>query len=249
MDEDQLINHMALTACMKTNPMDCSDTTVSTPVTTSSDTTSNVVAPPGTPNERSIETDGMYYSDSKCSSGDEELSDNEIEKAYENIHFKWVQLCKLNKKLEVRVTEVVNEKDSLKKAVANYEIRLTKKDNNLQETRTQLEETQKSLKILNSRTAKLDHIFSFRKPYHDHYGLGYIGKASTSKIVFVKESSPPNPRPYSGTKSKLALLSRKPKRFVSTCHYYGISGHIRPRYYKYQNALKRDMVVNPPYSA
>ncbi|GMN53948.1 hypothetical protein TIFTF001_023078 [Ficus carica] len=190
---------------METSPMNCSGTIVSTPVTTSSDTTSSVVAPPGTPNERSTEIDGKYYSDSECSSGDEELSDNEIEKAYENIYFKWVQLCKLNKKLEVRVTELVNEKDSLKKAGANYEIRVTGKDNKLQETRTQLEETQKSLKILNSGTAKLDHILSFRKPNHDHYGLGYIGKASTSKTVFVKESSPPNPRPY----SDLGIISTK----------------------------------------
>ncbi|GMN69214.1 hypothetical protein TIFTF001_038265 [Ficus carica] len=79
--------------------MDCSSTAMSTLVATSSDTSSSVATPPSTLNERSAEIDGMYNSDSEYSSGDEELSDNEIEK-------------------------------------------VTEKDKKLQETRTQLEETQ-----------------------------------------------------------------------------------------------------------
>ncbi|GMN70408.1 hypothetical protein TIFTF001_039450 [Ficus carica] len=62
--------------------------------------------------------------------------------------------------------------------------------------------------MLNSGMAKLDHILSIGKPYHDHHELSYTGKASTSKITFVKESTPPNPSPYSGKKSKLAPLRR-----------------------------------------
>ncbi|GMN70407.1 hypothetical protein TIFTF001_039448 [Ficus carica] len=127
----RVINHVALTVCTGTSPIYCSGTTVSTLVATSSDTSSSVATSPSTPNERYTETNDMFYSDSECNSGNEELSDNEIEKAYEKIYFKWVQLCKLNKKLEDHVIESVNERDSLKKAVVNYEIQVTEKDKKL----------------------------------------------------------------------------------------------------------------------
>ncbi|GMN53168.1 hypothetical protein TIFTF001_022310 [Ficus carica] len=84
-------------------------------VTTSPETTGSVETPPGTPNERSVETDGLYYSDSKYNSGDEELNDNDIEKAYQDMYSKWIKLCRLNKKLEDQVANLTEERDILKR--------------------------------------------------------------------------------------------------------------------------------------
>ncbi|GMN48106.1 hypothetical protein TIFTF001_017284 [Ficus carica] len=80
-------------------------TTLAT-VATPSETPINVETPPGTPNERLAETDGLYYSNSECSSGDEELSDDDIEKAYQDMYSKWIKLCRMNKKLEDGVVKL-----------------------------------------------------------------------------------------------------------------------------------------------
>ncbi|GMN21398.1 hypothetical protein TIFTF001_047272 [Ficus carica] len=83
---------------------------------------------------------------------------------------KLIQVCKINKSLEIRVAELhkkkdvlKKKKDVLKKVVINYEFIATKKERKLQETRLELENTQKSLKMLNSGMAKLDHILSIGK--------------------------------------------------------------------------------------
>ncbi|GMN61096.1 hypothetical protein TIFTF001_030197 [Ficus carica] len=83
-----------------------------------------VATPPGSPNETSVETDGLYYSDLECNSGDEEHSEDDIERAYQKMYSKWIQLCKLNKKLEDRVAELVKEKDTLKRDI-DYELEPT----------------------------------------------------------------------------------------------------------------------------
>nr|GMN69126.1 hypothetical protein TIFTF001_038173 [Ficus carica]GMN69142.1 hypothetical protein TIFTF001_038189 [Ficus carica] len=159
-------------------------------ITTSPETTGSVETPPGTPNERSMETDGLYYSDSEYNSGDEELSDNDIKKAYQDMYSKWINLCKLNKKLEDQVANLIEERYIFKRAMINYEFQATEKTKALQETRFQPEETQKTLKMLNLSSAKLDHILSIEKSFCDHHGLGYTGEASSSKTVFIKASSP-----------------------------------------------------------
>ena len=86
--------------------------------------------------------------------------------------------------------------------------------------------------MLNSGSAKLDHILSLGKLSGDHHGVGYTGECSTSKIVFVKGLSTPEFSSLFGKKSRPTLPRHKPKRFVPTSHYCSLLGHIWPRCFK-----------------
>ena len=152
---------------------------------------------------------------------------------------KLVQVCQINKSLEIHVAKLYKDKDVLKKAVINYKFLAIEKERKFQEIRLELENTQKSLKMLNSSTAKLDHILSIGKLNGDHCGLGYTGESSSSKTVIVKDTSIHEPSPQSGMNSKPKPPRCKPKRFVPTCHYSNLPRHIEPRCFKYLNALKR----------
>ena len=134
----------------------------------------------------------------------------------------------------------------LKRAAVNYEFQATENEKKLQDTRAELESTQKNLKMMNSGTTKLDHILSMGKASCDRHGLGYTSKCSTSKTVFVKET--PAPKPQIVPSKKGIISPPRCKKFVPICHYCGLIGHIRPRCYKYLNALKRGMLMNPPIS-
>ncbi|GMN59829.1 hypothetical protein TIFTF001_028927 [Ficus carica] len=94
--------------------------------------------------------------------------------------------------------EDIQKKDILKRAMINYEFLAAEKEMKLQETKLQLENTQKSLKMLNFGIAKLDHILSIGKSSRDHHGLGYTGDSSSSKIVFVRGTSIHELNPQSG---------------------------------------------------
>jgi len=186
-------------------------------------------------------------SNSDGSSDGEELTEETIQEAYETMFNKWVLVVKMNKSLWERVNKLIKENDVLKRVAINYEFQAAEKEKKLQETRAELEHTQKSLKMMNSGTSKLDHILSIGKASGDRHGLGYIGESSTSKTVFVKKM--PAPKPPTSSSKKVTISSPRHRRFVPTCHYCGIHGHIRPRCYKYFNALKKGMFINPPNSA
>ncbi|GMN47305.1 hypothetical protein TIFTF001_016482 [Ficus carica] len=93
----------------------------------------------------------------------ETVSDEDIQRAYKEMYSKGIQVCKINKTLEIHVDELCKEKDVLKRAVINYEFLTAEKERKLQETIHELENMQKSLKMLNSGTANLDHILSIGK--------------------------------------------------------------------------------------
>ena len=94
--------------------------------------------------------------------------------------------------------------------------------------------------MLNSGTQNLDQILSMGKSVSDRNGLGYTGVtrdvATNSKTVFVK-AAPTTPKlPIFGKTVKPA--PPKVKRFVPTCHFCNIIGHIRPRCYKFIKFLR-----------
>lgn len=62
-----------------------------------------------------------------------------------------------------QVAILKKERDELKKAATNYEILDTKHQRKFVETRLELEQTQKNLKMLNSGAVKLDHQLSEQK--------------------------------------------------------------------------------------
>ena len=65
---------------------------------------------------------------------------------------------------------------------------LLKGEKNLKFVTTELERTQKMLRLLNNGTNKLDHLITIGKSFSDHSGVGYKGESSCSKTIFVKYS-------------------------------------------------------------
>lgn len=122
----------------------------------------------------------------------------------------------------------------MKDAKASYEQSKNKyveKDRRISELQCKLNYTQKSLKILNSRTSKLDHIFTLGKHGCNREGHSFQDEKSlTSKIVLVKSShiEPLQPNLSQGNVSNTHPRDSKGKikKFVSTCHFCNIKGHI-----------------------
>ena len=124
-----------------------------------------------------------------------------------------------------------------------------------EEEASQLEETQKNLRMLNNGTKKLGHILSIGKT--DKCGLGFKGNPSKSDPVFVyggkitsasgtvketatvaeiasdtRTDSRTDTETTSGTR-KVQKLQSEPRRvFRPVCHHCGVVGHIRPRCFR-----------------
>ena len=60
---------------------------------------------------------------------------------------------------------------------------LLKKIKNLKFIATELERTQKSLRLLNNCSSKLDHLTTNGKSFSDHSRVGYKGESFGSKTV------------------------------------------------------------------
>ncbi|GMN45039.1 hypothetical protein TIFTF001_014229 [Ficus carica] len=194
---------------------------------TKSIATSSTVATPvatlgtiATPHATSATTVAEFDdSKSDCSNDYDDLSFEDIQRAYKEMCDKLIQVCKINKSLEIHIDELRKENDVLKRAVINYEFLATEKERKLQETRLELENTQKSLKMLNFGTTKLDHILYVRKSSGDHHGLRYMSESSSSKTVFVKGTSIPEPSLQPAMNSEHKPPRCKTKRFVPACHF------------------------------
>ncbi|GMN68635.1 hypothetical protein TIFTF001_037686 [Ficus carica] len=144
-----------------------------------------------TPAATSFATVAEFDDSGSDYSSDDDLSDEEIQEAYKEMYNNLIQ-----------------------KAVINCEFLAAEKEKKLQETRLELENMQKSLKMLNSSTSKLDHILSIEKSSSDHCRPGYIGETSSSKTVVAKGTSIHKPSPQSGS----SLISQ----LLSSWHYVGV---------------------------
>ena len=131
-----------------------------------------------------------------------------------------------------QASNLLDDKAKFKSKVIHYKSLLTDKDNQLLVVTTELENTKKSLKMMNSGTQKLDQILSLGKSSSDYHGLGYQhGKDSNSQGVFVKTSSQTvSPLivkfPYL-QKGKVVAHSSpvhqdKNNKFIPTCHFYHV---------------------------
>ena len=78
----------------------------------------------------------------------------------------------------------LNTKTKGKKS--ELELLLVEKSENLKSVTVELERTQKSLRLFNNGSNKLDHLITTGKSFCDHCGIGFKGDTSGSKIVFVK---------------------------------------------------------------
>ena len=71
---------------------------------------------------------------------------------------KWEEVYNENITLMTQVSSLLDDKSKLKSEVIHYKSLLIDKDKRLLAVTTKLENTKKSLKMMNSRTQKLDHI-------------------------------------------------------------------------------------------
>ena len=86
------------------------------------------------------------------------------------------------------IQELRDLKTKAKDKVVQLEVLLAKKDENLKFVAIELERTQKTLRLLNNGTSKLDHLITTCKSFTDHSGVGYKGESSGTKTVFVKSN-------------------------------------------------------------
>ena len=137
--------------------------------------------------------------DSVSESEDEELRDEDIQVAYQVMYKKWIKLCEDNERLK-------SENSDLKGV--------------LRETKMKLESSEKTLRLLDTGKAKLDHIMTMGKRSGDYSGLGYMGeksKAEEKKMsnVFVRKSTSSSQNRDEGCSNTF----KKNRRFVPICHY------------------------------
>ena len=138
----------------------------------------------------------------KNNDSDSDVSDININdkkafhESYKMMFVKWEEVYNENVTLMSQVSNLLDDKAKLESEVIHYKSLLADKDNQLLAVTKKLKNTKKSLKMMNFRTQKLDHILLIGKYSSDHHGLGYQdGKDLNSEGMFVKASqvttSPP----------------------------------------------------------
>lgn len=88
--------------------------------------------------------------------------------------------------LITQISNLLDNKAKLKSDIIHYKCLLIDKDNILVIVTIELKNTKNSLKMMNCRTQKLDHVMSIDKSSSDHHGLGYQhSKDSNLQGVFL----------------------------------------------------------------
>ena len=108
------------------------------------------------------------------------------------LHYKWIELTKLNEKMYSQVIQSNMEKNNMVKTIAylqkiivNLEPILKQSHYEDAELNSELENMKKSLKMLNFDSAKRDEILAKERSDKEHFGLGYTEKTTGGKIIFV----------------------------------------------------------------
>ena len=129
----------------------------------------------------------MY--DSKSDYGDDSKKDDEsLQEVYEKMYTQWLKVYATNRALHSEIQELRNLKAKARGKVVQLKALLAEKDKNIKSIAIKLERTQKTLRLLNNGTSKLDHLITTSKSFGDHSGIGYKGESFGTKIVSVKSS-------------------------------------------------------------
>ena len=91
--------------------------------------------------------------------------------------------------------------EKAKGKISELETLLAEKAETLKTVTSELERTQKSLRLLNNGSSKFDHLITTSKSFDDHSGIGYKGETSSSKTVFIN---------YGLLDDSLKILVKKP---------------------------------------
>ncbi|GMN44981.1 hypothetical protein TIFTF001_014175 [Ficus carica] len=126
-DEDQVRNYVAFNIVTNCDIMKDYVIIITKSVATPVATSGTIATPAAT---SSATLDEFDDSRSECNS-DDDLSNEEIQSAYKEMYNKLIQVCRINKSLEIRVVELHKEKDVVKKAVINYKFLATEKERKL----------------------------------------------------------------------------------------------------------------------
>lgn len=122
------------------------------------------------------------------------------------------------------------------------------KKNTLEEITTELERTQKSIKIINFGTRQLNHILTLGKSSIDHHGLGYKERYSSSAGIVLVNVSLLLAKFLDELKSKDVAHSSptwgKYNKFVPICHFCNARGHIRFNFFKFMNYMNEAISSN-----
>ena len=132
-------------------------------VTSKKDVSASVITDAATSKTTNSDFDAVAISDPKSdldSSDKEEPSTEDIQEAYQIMYENWLKVCKTNKSLKEKIVKLNKEKEVMKRAAVNYEFLASERERKIQQISIELTNTQKSLKMLNSGSTKLDHILS-----------------------------------------------------------------------------------------
>ncbi|KAI3467948.1 hypothetical protein Pfo_024611 [Paulownia fortunei] len=207
------------------------------------------------PLEVCLNSISLAGTDSDENSDHEGPSFEDIQCKYEEMFENWLKVCKTNEGLAKQVAILTKENEALKGDVIRLELLAYSRTHELDRVKKELENTMKSVRNLNSGTSQLDEIICIGQYSGNRVGLGYSGGESSSKgaelqnsgkiskTIFVKEIRKSESMFESAKKIWLKRQRSKSNRFVSTCHFYQIPGHIRPNYFKYNKALLNGMSI------
>ena len=144
-EDDHVSNYIAFQVTSKKN----GSATVMINVATSQTTKSDIDAA----------TTNDLESNPDRSDGEKPSTEN-IQEAYQIIYENWIKVCKANKALKEKIMELNKENEMMKIATVNYEFLASDRERKIQQISIELINTQKSLKMFNSGSIKLDHILS-----------------------------------------------------------------------------------------
>ncbi|KAG5550307.1 hypothetical protein RHGRI_015311 [Rhododendron griersonianum] len=157
-------------------------------------------------------------------------------------------------KLQGLLNGVTNERDELRKEVGSLQEtnKLLIESNALcegkvEELNIELTNANNVFEQLNASSNKLDEILSIQRPTSDRSGLGFHGVSSSKQLADkLNEAKPKEVTSKFHTINTAKIFDKKPldnkkatPKFIPTCHYCQVKGHIRPNCFKlhgYPNA-------------
>ncbi|KAG5557323.1 hypothetical protein RHGRI_007543 [Rhododendron griersonianum] len=201
--------------------------------------------------------------ESSDDSEDEAESFQELREKYQMLYRESVKIIETNFKLaekcnsssvELVTVKQVEKLQGLLNGVTNERDELRKEVGSLQETNKLLIESN----ALNAGSNKLDEILSTQRPTSDRSGLGFHGVSSSKQLADkLNEAKPKEVTSKFHTINTAKIFDKKPldnkkatPKFIPTCHYCQVKGHIRPNCFKlhgYPNA-KHAYAINNRWS-
>ncbi|KAG5557324.1 hypothetical protein RHGRI_007543 [Rhododendron griersonianum] len=183
--------------------------------------------------------------ESSDDSEDEAESFQELREKYQMLYRESVKIIETNFKLAEKCNS------------SSVEL-VTVKQGKVEELNIELTNANNVFEQLNAGSNKLDEILSTQRPTSDRSGLGFHGVSSSKQLADkLNEAKPKEVTSKFHTINTAKIFDKKPldnkkatPKFIPTCHYCQVKGHIRPNCFKlhgYPNA-KHAYAINNRWS-